>query len=340
VSREDDSVVRLHLSENSSPSPLAQAAAVEAAARPDRYPDQTYAELTTALATFWRVHTDEIVVGNGSDELLLLCAMVYGSRTAGVVTAGTFAGHRLAVEATRRPVVEVPLNPDGRIDAVAFSEALDGAGIAYICTPHNPSGSALSPSDLAAIVDAAQVAAVMLIVDEAYMEYADVGTASLAGPPQEGVVVLRTFSKAYGLAGLRVGYAIGSAHDLRALRTLQRVIPYRVNRPGAAAAIAALRDVEHLELARSDNARKRAWFTSALRAKGFDVRPSATNFVTIPVADPSAIQAQLLERYGIAVRDTSDMGYAGHIRVSLGEESALRRVLAAIDDLSGSASPM
>lgn len=332
-------MVRLHLSENPRPSPLARAAAVEEAARLDRYPDQTYDELTTELATFWRVRPDEIVVGNGSDELILLCAMAYGGRTAGVVTAGTFAGHSLAVDASRRPLVEVPLTPDGRIDAVAFAHALDGAGIAFICTPHNPGGSALSPGDLAAIVDAAQEAGVVLIVDEAYMEYADIGTASLAGPPQEGVVVLRTFSKAYGLAGLRIGYAIGSARDLGALRTLQRVIPYRVNRPGAAAAIAALRDVEHLERTRSDNARKRIWFTSSLRSRGIEVPPSATNFVTIPVAEPSAVQAQLLERYGIVVRDTSDMGYAGHIRVSLGEESGLRRMLAAIDDLSGSAFP-
>lgn len=339
VSNDEDSAARLHLSENLSPSPFAAVAVAEEAVRLGLYPDRTYSDLTAELATFWGVCPDEVAIGNGSDELLLFCAMAYGAQGEGVVTAGTFAGHRLAIEAARRPVIEVPLTTDGRIDAIEFSRALDGAGIAFVCTPHNPSGVALSQNDLTVIVRAAQRAGVVLVVDEAYMEYADPGTASLAGPPQEGAIVLRTFSKAYGLAGLRVGYAIGTAGDLRAIRKLQRVIPFRVNRLGAAAAIAALRDVEHLEATRSENALKRAWFTSAIQSKGFDAQPSATNFVTIAVRNPAAVRAHLYERHRITVRDTSDMGYAGHIRVSLGEESALQCVLDVIDDFSESAFP-
>jgi histidinol-phosphate aminotransferase len=335
----DNSLVRLHLSENERPSPLARAAAAEEAARLGRYPDPTYANLTAELATFWQVRSDEVVVSNGSDELLLLSALAFGAQAAGVVTAGTFLGHRYAVEATGRQATEVPLAPDGRIDAIGFSRALDRAGVAFVCNPHNPGGSALADDDLAAIVEAAQAAGSTLVVDEAYMEYADHGTASLAGPPRDGVIVLRTFSKAYGLAGLRVGYAIGSAGDLDAIRHLQRVVPFRVNRVGVAAAIAALRDPEHLARIRGENSRKRAWLTSALHAKGIEARPSVTNFVAIPVANPDAIRAHLLEKHRIVVRDTSDMGYAGHIRVSLGEESALQCVVDTVARFSESACP-
>lgn len=330
-----DAVVRLHLSETATPSELARLAATEDAAKLGRYPDPTYADLIAELATFWQVDRDEIVVGNGSDELLLLSALAYGAGAPGVVTGGTFKGHRYAVEATGQPVIEVPLTASGRIDAIGFAAALDGAGIGFLCTPHNPGGAALEQDELDVIVDAARRTGATLVIDEAYMEYASPGTPSSAVPPSEGIVVLRTFSKAYGLAGLRIGYAIGRASDLAVIVDLQRVIPFRVNRPGAAAAVAALRDQGHLAHTCATNTRRRTWFTSALRARGIEVRPSEANFVAIAVSDPAAVCAHLLDVHGIAVRDASEMGFEGHVRVALGDERALRRIVDVIGEVSG-----
>ena len=323
---------RLHLSESPVASPHCRLAIEAELTAINRYPDPDCRALTTALARHWRLDSDNLAIGNGSDELILLCALALGSPPSpGVVTAGTFAGHRFALEVARRGVREVPLT-DGRIDVQSFAEALDGAGIAFLCTPHNPSGAALSRNELAGIVDAARAARTTLIVDEAYMEFAPVATASVARAVQAdaNTVALRTFSKAYGLAGVRVGYAIANVSDAAALRHAQRVLPFRVNRLGQAAALAALEDVNCIERVRAETAKKRAWFTSALRDAGVTVRDSSTNFVAVQVADPAAVVRLLLQEFGIAVRDTTEMGYPGHVRISLGADEDLCRVIEAL----------
>jgi histidinol-phosphate aminotransferase len=327
-------LARLHLSEGGIASGLCLPAIAAELEAVNLYPDPNCEALISALARHWGVPPQHLAAGNGSDELLLLCALALGDQSLpGTISAGTFPGHRFALEVSRRGFREVPL-VDGRIDATAFAEAIPGAGIAFLCTPHNPSGTALTQPELDLIVAAASAAEVPLVTDEAYMEFAPQGTASAVGLAASGLrtVALRTFSKAYGLAGLRVGYAVGSRAEIAAIRAAQRVLPFRVNRLGQVAALAALEDSGCIERVRAETARRRRWFTAALREEGFEVRESATNFVAVAVADPAALASTLRADYGIAVRDTEDMGYPGHVRISLGEKNELERALRALVD--------
>lgn len=326
-------LARLHLSEGEAASPTSIDAVRRELGDLNRYPDPAYTELTAAIADRWSVDAENVAIGNGSDELILLSALALGDRVRpGVVSAGTFAGHRFALEVAGRGVREVPL-AGSQVDVPGFTRAMRGAGIAFACTPHNPSGVALDDSQLRAVLDAATDADIPLVADEAYMEFAPVGTPSTAALAGRRVLTLRTFSKAYGLAGIRVGYAIGDAREIAAIREAQRVLPFRVNRLGQAAALAALADAACLERVHAETARKRDWLTGVLMAAGFTVQPSATNFVTVAVDDAAATALMLLNAYGIAVRDTADMGYIGHIRISLGEHRELERVVSALIEI-------
>lgn len=325
-------ISRLHLSESAIASPRCIPAIAAEMESVNCYPDPDCEDLVLGLARRWQVAPENVAVSNGSDELILLCALALGETSRpGTISAGTFRGHRYALEIARRGYREVPL-VDGRIDAEAFARAIPGAGIAFVCSPHNPSGSALSREELDLIVAAATKARVPLVADEAYMEFAPEGTPSVVGPALSGVrgVALRTFSKAYGLAGVRVGYALGGGRDIAAVKAAQRVLPFRVNRIAQVAALAALEDRSCIDRVRSATASKRQWFTDALRAEGFRVQDSATNFVSVAVNDPAEVARVLLEDHAIAVRDTSDMGYPGHVRISLGGKGDLEVVLRAL----------
>jgi histidinol-phosphate aminotransferase len=296
------------------------------------YPDPDCDELASALARYWSTTPEKVAVGNGSDELILLCALALGDLSRpGVISGGTFRGHRFALEVARRGFREVPL-VDGRIDAQLFASAIPGTGIAFLCTPHNPSGTVLARGEFELIVTAAEKAGVPLVVDEAYMEFATEGTASAIPLAQNdlAVVALRTFSKAYGLAGLRVGYAIGGRAEIAAIQAAQRVLPFRVNRLGQVAALAALADDSCIERVRRKTAEKRGWFTQALRERGFRVHDSEANFVTVAVGDSAETTRKLRDNAAIAVRDTQDMGYPGHVRISLGGKGELERALRAL----------
>lgn len=296
------------------------------------YPDPDCEQLVSALARRWSTTPEKIAVSNGSDELILLCALALGDTARqGVVSAGTFRGHRIALEVARRGCHEVSL-VDGQIDAESFAHAIPDAGIAFLCTPHNPSGTALSTPEFELIVAAAMATGVPLVVDEAYMEFATAGTPSAVDLVESdlAVIALRTFSKAYGLAGLRVGYAVGGRREIAAIRSAQRVLPFRVNRLGQAAALAALADDTCIDRVRTETAEKRRWFTQGLRARGFRVHDSEANFVTVAVDDPAAVARELRDDHAIAVRDTQDMGYPGHVRISLGRKSELERALRAL----------
>lgn len=328
-------LARLNLSEGTvASSGCLDAVAAETAAI-HLYPDPDCEALVCALAEHWEVEAGNIAVGNGSDELILLCALTLGDPSLpGVISAGTFLGHRYALEIARREIREVSLIA-GRIDADLFAEAIPGAGIAFLCTPHNPSGMALTGDELELIARAAARAGVPLVVDEAYMEFAPEHVPSLAGTVRPGlsIVALRTFSKAYGLAGARIGYAIANRADAGALRYAQRVLPFRVNRLGQVAALAAMQDPGCIPRIRAETARKRDWFTAALREQGFDVQESAANFVAVAVTDPPAVTRSLLDEHEIAVRDTTSMDYAGHVRISLGTQDELERAVHALVDV-------
>uniref|UniRef100_A0AAU3ID51 Histidinol-phosphate aminotransferase family protein n=1 Tax=Streptomyces sp. NBC_01393 TaxID=2903851 RepID=A0AAU3ID51_9ACTN len=327
---------RLHLSENPyGASPSALRAARQALESTARYPDPARLSPARALADHCGVGEDQVVVANGSDELVLLTALALGDRNRpGVTTAGTFPGYRICLEAAGRCCAEISLD-GARTDADAVAATMEDAGIVYLCHPHNPTGSALDRADLDLLVERAAVTGTPLVVDEAYLEFAPAGTPRLRDYLDSGapLLSLRTFSKAYGLAALRIGYAVGSPGLVARLRAAQGTMPFSVNAVAQAAAVASLADQEHLDGVRRQNALRRAWFRGELQLRGRRSLPSATNFVAVEVSDSASAEQLLAERHGILVRDAGRFGFTGHLRVSLGPEADLRRLLDALDEI-------
>ncbi|SDM53076.1 pyridoxal phosphate-dependent aminotransferase [Allokutzneria albata] len=326
-----DDLVRLHLSESPhGASAFAVKAAERELARVNVYPAPERDELVESLARHWDLPADRTAVANGSDELVLASALTLGDRSSpGLVTDGTFPGYRTCLDRIGRGSRVVPL------DVAEFAEQLPQHGIGYICNPHNPSGSVLSREDMDTLVSAAERSGVPLVFDEAYMEFADDATPQ-ARDYLDGdvpVLALRTFSKAYGLAALRIGYALGPAELLAELRDTLRALPFSVNRLAQAAAVASLADQEFLHQTRQANADTRTWFYGELSERGREYLPSVTNFVAVRVPDPAIAQDRLAAGHGVLVRDASLFGFPDHIRVSLGTRTDLARLLDALDEV-------
>jgi len=327
-----DDLVRLHLNESPyGPSPAAVRAAERELRRTSVYPDPERARLVGALAEHWGVDRGRVAVANGSDELVLTAALALGDMARpGLVTAGTFPGYRTSLERTRRGVAAVPFG-----DVAAFAARLPDHGIGFVCNPHNPSGSALSRAEMDRLVDAAEESGVPLVFDEAYMDFAgpEVARARDYLHRDAPVLALRTFSKAYGLAALRIGYAVGApalvAEMLAALRTL----PFGANRLAQAAALAALADQEFLDGVRAANAAQRSWLAGELTRRGRAFLPSTTNFMAVATTDSGAAQNRLADEHGILVRDAGLFGFSGYLRVSLGSRDDLLKLLDALDQM-------
>lgn len=341
---ESPGAVRLHTNENPhGPSPAVAAAVAAEAARVHRYPDGEAHDLVEALAIHHGVDTDHISVGNGVDEVILLLTMALrGPGVTAVVTDGTFRSYHESLAALGDDAVLLPL-ADYRVPVAAVAERLrQGSCYAFVCNPHNPTGTALSRSDIAELVTAAEAGGSTVVVDEAYAEYAGPGFATALPHVERGgpVCVLRTFAKAYGLAGLRVGYLVGRPDLVARVNALHRPLPYHVNRVAQAAAVAALADQDHLWRATGETIETRDWFAAELAAAGLPAVASSANFVLVRVDDSAAARAAL-ELRGFLVRDTTGMGLPDHLRIAVGTRAEMSDLLAALSGAATAAgSPM
>ncbi|MGA4847522.1 pyridoxal phosphate-dependent aminotransferase [Streptomyces sp. G5(2025)] len=331
-----DDLIRLHLSESPyGASPLAVKAAEQELQRINLYPAPERDKLVEALSAHWGISPDRIAVANGSDELVLATALTLGDRSRpGLVHGGTFPGYAASLDRVGRSHTAVPLDGTA-MDVARFAAQLPQHGIGYVCNPHNPSGSVLPAADLSTLVDASGDSGVPLVFDEAYMEFADPGTPQAHSYLDRGapVMVLRTFSKAYGLASLRVGYALGAPELIAELKETLRTLPFSVNRIAQAAATAALGDSDFLEGTRRANDAQRVWFGAELDRRGRGHLPSSTNFVAVQVQDPLLAQNRLAAEHGILVRSAALFGFPGYLRISLGTRDDLLALLNALDQV-------
>jgi histidinol-phosphate aminotransferase len=318
-------------------SPAVRAAITRAAARIHRYPDPLAGEVRAAVARELGVGPDSLLVGNGSDELIYLLVMAFAAMGGRTVCADpAYRMHELVPKALGCQVTRVPLR-----DWVHDLEAMAGvqAEIAFVCNPHNPSGTAVSHGQIARF--AALSKADLIVVDEAYIDFADdpQGTSALDLVSLGNVVVLRTFSKLFGLAGLRIGYLIGP-RDV--VTTLQKVRPpFSVNSIAQSAAVAALADLEHRARARAETLAARDMTVALFAAAGYQTVPSQANFVLVLTPHAEEL-AQALAQLGVSVRPGRALGVADAVRVSIPSASGLallKNALARIGPPAGSAIP-
>jgi histidinol-phosphate aminotransferase len=302
------------------------AAVTAAARRAYRYPDPLADELRAELAHLHDVHPDQILVGNGSDELIFLLALAYAAQNGHVVCAKpAYRIDEISTHVVDGRLTQVPLrNWAHDLDAMA---AVD-ADIAYVVNPHNPTGTVRSAADIERFVEASH--AKLLVVDEAYIDFTDDPEAMTAIPlAREGrAAVLRTFSKVHGLAGLRVGYLIADADIIATLRKIRA--PFSVGSLAQAGAIAAIRDPQHREEVCQHTRRNRREVARLVTEAGYTVVPSHANFILAVAPDEGALVARLAAR-GIAVRPGSALGVPGTVRISVPSDAGLRLLEQALD---------
>jgi len=329
--------VKLASNENPlGPSPLALAALREAVPDVHRYPDGSGYRLSQALARHWAISPDMVILGNGSNELLELtgrCFLVPGDEA--VYARQAFIVYDMVVQVTGATKVAVPLR-DFVHDLPAMRAAITPrTKLVFVANPNNPTGTAVPPRALEDFI-AAMSPEVLVIVDEAYYEYLppDLAPDTLrfarAGRP---VLVLRTFSKIYGLAGLRIGYGIGPAPLIALLNRVRE--PFNTNSLAQAGAAAALRDEQHVRSTRAVTETGRKYLTEQCRSLGLSVVPSVANFLLVDVGWPGPATADALLRHGVIVRPVAGYGFPTHLRISIGTPPENERCVAALKAVLG-----
>jgi histidinol-phosphate aminotransferase len=306
-----------------------------------RYPDPKGGALKAALAARLGVGSDQITLGNGSHELLMLIAQCFADAAVSIAFAEFgFAVFPIATAASGAQPLRVPaLPPDHPTapyghDLEAMAAALrDDTRVVYLANPNNPTGTWFDDAALARFLSRVQ-ATTLVVVDEAYHEYVDapgLGGALRFLDAHPNLIVTRTFSKAYALAGLRIGYAVSAARTAAVLERLRE--SFNANGLALAAAEAALADAAHVERARSWNRDERAWVAGRLAAAGLRVLPSQTNFVLVDFGrDAAPIEQALFERAVIA-RPMGGYRLPQCLRISIGSRAENEKLIAALADL-------
>ncbi|MCK0512221.1 histidinol-phosphate transaminase [Aromatoleum buckelii] len=309
----------------------AQAALVDI----ERYPDGNGFELKAALCARFGVQPEQIVLGNGSNDVLELAAHAYlAPRSSAVFSQHAFAVYPLATNAMGARGIEVPARAYGHDLAAMAAAIAPDTRIVFIANPNNPTGTFVDGHELETFL-ARVPSDVLVVLDEAYTEYLSEQQRydSLSWLPRfPNLLVSRTMSKAYGMAGLRVGYGIGHPDVVDLMNRVRQ--PFNVNSVALAAATAAIADEEFLARSADVNRRGMAQITEALAELALEWIPSAGNFVTFRVGDAGAANLALLKQ-GVIVRPIGGYGMPEWLRVSIGlpEENArfitaLRQALA------------
>ena len=296
----------------------ARAAMIAEAAELSRYPDSNGFELKVAISRRYSVPSDWITLGNGSnDNLELIAHALLQPGASAVYSQYSFAVYALATQATGARAIVVPARDHGHdLQAMRASIATD-TRIVFVANPNNPTGTHIPRDEITAFI-ASVPSDVVVVLDEAYDEYLEPELASeslarVADHPN--LIVCRTFSKAYGLAGLRVGFAI--AHP--ALTDLMNRVrqPFNVNSVALAAAAAVLEDEPYLQRSREMNRSGLQRLQTAFERMGLEYVPSSGNFVLVRVGDAAAVNESLL-RAGIIVRPVANYGLPEWLRISVG----------------------
>ncbi len=333
-------VINLSLNESAlGASPRAIEAAVIRAQSLERYPDALSTALRRALGRVHHIDPERIICGNGSEELLDVIGRVY-ARPGDEILYPEYGFLQFAIVTMRVGATPVTApERDLRIDVDALLERVtERTKIVFVANPNNPTGTAIPMSEFRRLRDGLP-ASVVFVFDAAYAEYVD--DAELNGfelaEAGENTIITRTFSKAYGLACARVGWAYGPASMIQVLNRMRGI--GNVNGFAQEAAIAALDDRDFVTRVREETARARAKLTESLRALGLQLLPSEANFVMAdftPIEGRSAADGlEYLAARGIITRDNEDYGLGQYLRITIGKDDENRRLIDALRDYLG-----
>jgi len=325
-----DDIIKLASNENPlGCSPLATHAMQAELAEVGRYPDGSGYTLKAKIAQLFTVAMNQITLGNGSNDILELVARTFVSPDSSVVySQHAFAIYALVTQAVGATGIEVPAKDYGH-DLVAMAAAVRAdTRVVFLANPNNPTGTWFDEAEFSSFMQAVPKS-VLVVLDEAYVEYFPENFNSLKFLQQHpNLLISRTFSKAYGLASLRVGFALASATITDLLNRVRQ--PFNVNSFALAAANAALSDDEFLARTRALNLSGMAQLETGCRELGLDWIPSRANFISIHVKRNGAEVFQALLKLGVIVRPIGGYGMPEFIRVSIGTTAENGRFLAAL----------
>lgn len=329
-------IVKLASNENPlGASPKAIAAMHEAIRTIALYPDGNGFELKDALSKRYGVALANLVLGNGSNDLLELASRAFlAPGDVAVYSAHAFAVYALATQAVGAKGITVPAKDFGHdLEAMLKAAVQHKAKMVFIANPNNPTGTYLTAAALERFLSALPVN-VLVVLDEAYNEYL---------PPAQrydsvswltkypNLIISRTFSKAYGLAGLRVGYAIAHEQITDMMNRVRQ--PFNVNSVAQAAAVAALHDMDFVQQTYELNQRGMLQIIAGLNKLGLSYIPSFGNFICFRIGGATAMYRRLLE-LGVIVRPVANYDMADYLRVSIGLESENEKFLSALEQAS------
>jgi histidinol-phosphate aminotransferase len=327
-------VIKLASNENPfGPSPEAQAAIKNYARRVALYPEDYPQELIQAISDYVGLPETMIVPGgNGADEVMdLVLKLVISPGDEVIIHTPTFPYYNLLTNLYGGSVVKVPMKEDYSFPVDNIIERVNGkTKLVIICSPNNPTGTVISESDLRRILGAG----VLVMLDEAYVEFAEGSLIRLCAK-YENLVVLRTFSKAFGLAGLRVGYGVANEEFIQQAMKIKP--PHNVNLLAQKAATAALGDLDYLKRTVEKIKTLRAELFKELKGiKGIKTSPSQGNFLLITLMDRDASDVVFeLEKRGIIVRGCKGFGLDDSIRVTVGTKGETQAFLKNLKDVLG-----
>jgi len=308
-----------------SPLPSVVAAIVDAANEINRYPDPFTTKLNQALSDKFSVSVDQIATGTGSVGVCQqIIQAVAGAGDQVIYAWRSFEAYPIIATIAGAISVQVPLTQDGQHDLTAMLSAITPrTRVIFVCTPNNPTGGIVTQQQINELLTKVSKD-ILVVIDEAYVEFnrddnAIDGIATMKAHSNVGV--LRTFSKAYGLAGLRVGYFIGPKNVADAVR--KTAVPFGVSNIAQAAAVASLEHETELFNRVEEVIAERRWFESELATLGFKLPPSQANFVWLPLGDRTEEFANRSEGIAVSIRPFPGEG----VRISIGERQALERVI-------------
>lgn len=333
-------VIKLASNENPyGSSPVVTLAITQELDKLSRYPDSKGVALKAALADFYDISANQITIGSGAtDVLTLLVKSFVGSQDAVVISQFAFALYSRLADIQGATKIEVPAQHFAH-DLNAMRQAVHDhpkTKMVMIANPNNPTGTLLSTEAIYDFV-ASLPPKVLVVIDEAYLEYCPESDNQSLLNEFDNVVLVRTFSKAFGLAGLRIGYALSSSKIAHLLNDVR--LPFNVSRIAMAAAVAALGDQDFIANTRQGNSDQRRWLGSQFDALGLGFIKSSANFIMVEVEGAKKVYQALIDQ-GVIVRPLEDYGLDNWLRVSVGTtEDNLRLIdtLASIlnnDDLS------
>ena len=331
-----EDVIKLASNENPlGPSPRAVEAIKEALPRLNLYPDGQSYTLRHALAEFLDLEPDQLAVGNGADGIIMETCMAYldqGDEV--VVSRSSFPVYDIYTHVMRAELVKTPLKGYG-LDLEAMADAITKrTKLVFVCNPNNPTGTIVTQDEVTAFM-ARVPDDVMVIFDEAYYEMVDAEdypeTLPYVRQGRSNVMILRTFSKVFGLAGVRLGYAIGAPEALAPLRRVKE--PFAVNLLAQAAGVAALEDQAFLRRTVETTQRERRFLAEGFESLGLEVVPSQTNFMLVRFGENAlGVQESLLRR-GVIVRPCTGYDLPEFLRVTVGNRGQNERLLGAVQDV-------